>query len=1048
MLTAVLFVHLAATGVHDSSSRSHAVLRIYIQRGASSGVGPDGRTCSVPAPEGVLTLVDLAGSEHRIDSMHHSADRRKEGACINASLMALKECIRARAAGQNASHQYRKSKLTMALKASFLFPSARTLIIATVSPASKDTEHSLNTLRHACIMDGQQEADGANEPSSVKETRFVTGGTVEREECGEVDVTDIARKNMAVKKATGKDADARTSNGNTVLPVESQLPETTERQKAKSRRASEKRMFAKLNPECKTLLTAAREKLGNLQRQATRLRVGKPEADERHGTEGAADGSSRWEKSDNFSSAETSCNRYGGSGVSSHATANADNMKAKEREMEAEREREKERERKAKHDKRLLFKKLHDSVYSSAATVPETLLKRQLVTLMKLNGFTASEINAAVPPCETDDLLQPSPPKTEITAGGGVRVNVVGVVSGSGVQIRGTSGERSIEKPRPTAIKSARGRRPSALRDIEDEGSMSEMIPAPVLRTGSASNTKPPTPLASPSAAYSKALQMSASALREDTNNDEILKKKRLAATAAAVAAAAVENTAQTRKTRQEQAKAVRDKIDADKKAALLKKLGRTDDRSYAVEGKLSPEERDRERELDSPTMVHASEIARLQADLASSSISSPIAQSIRKQIQGHQAILERGKLLEGRRPSVNEGSNTGRRRRSSARIESEDDSEVEDRPQSAQLHRPHTPKTPAPRAGEGLRSMALSALRASNRDPVSPRAQMGPSSGDQGGQYRYGDSPGKALKPPRAEGSGSRPHLPIVSGVVEDWGDALEREVLSAGTTGYNSADNSFDNSRSQSRHHGSDVSGTDDNSPHSDRGGGAYQQQGSQWDGDQSHGDRRNQQKTVEQPRRRMSASQQHSYDHEQLQQQQQLQRRQQQQSYLQQQQYQHPQQLQRDGHHNYTQHQQQQHHQQQQQQYHQPQQHNQPLNTPQHPQNTLGQRPGQQEPPKQRMSIQQQHKYEYDQEQIRLAQRQAEQQLRQQQLQQQKQQEQQNFIDLQRRQSNRTLDPEPVPVRHLRSNPAPQHRVGAAAAPWANELSWEREKSDGEI
>ena len=29
--------------------------------------------------EGTLTLVDLAGSEHKIDSMYHSADRRKEG---------------------------------------------------------------------------------------------------------------------------------------------------------------------------------------------------------------------------------------------------------------------------------------------------------------------------------------------------------------------------------------------------------------------------------------------------------------------------------------------------------------------------------------------------------------------------------------------------------------------------------------------------------------------------------------------------------------------------------------------------------------------------------------------------------------------------------------------------------------------------------------------------------------------------------------------------------------------------------------------------------
>ena len=51
--------------------------------------------------EGVLTLVDLAGSEHRIDSMYHGKERRKECASINSSLMALKDCIRARAAGIN-----------------------------------------------------------------------------------------------------------------------------------------------------------------------------------------------------------------------------------------------------------------------------------------------------------------------------------------------------------------------------------------------------------------------------------------------------------------------------------------------------------------------------------------------------------------------------------------------------------------------------------------------------------------------------------------------------------------------------------------------------------------------------------------------------------------------------------------------------------------------------------------------------------------------------------------------------------------------------------
>lgn len=55
----------AATGVNDTSSRSHAILRIYIM--CPNSINP--ATGSVK--EGVLTLVDLAGSEHRIDSMYH-----------------------------------------------------------------------------------------------------------------------------------------------------------------------------------------------------------------------------------------------------------------------------------------------------------------------------------------------------------------------------------------------------------------------------------------------------------------------------------------------------------------------------------------------------------------------------------------------------------------------------------------------------------------------------------------------------------------------------------------------------------------------------------------------------------------------------------------------------------------------------------------------------------------------------------------------------------------------------------------------------------------
>jgi hypothetical protein len=217
--------------------------------------------------EGVLTLVDLAGSEHRIDSMYHSAERRKEGAAINSSLMALKDCIRAKASGKDISHYYRKSKLTMALKASFFDPEARTVVIVTVSPASKDTEHSLNSLRHACIMDGQQDdAEG-------KETRFMTGGKTTVEKIGEINVSGIAKKNLA-NKASGKEVDLKTSNGNTFgsNTGEEDKP-LTEKEKLRMRRASERAAIAALTVPQRGLLKRSREALGTNRRQQMRLRL-------------------------------------------------------------------------------------------------------------------------------------------------------------------------------------------------------------------------------------------------------------------------------------------------------------------------------------------------------------------------------------------------------------------------------------------------------------------------------------------------------------------------------------------------------------------------------------------------------------------------------------------------------------------------------------------------------------------------------------------------------------------------------------------------------
>ena len=122
------------TAANAESSRSHAVLRIEIKN-ANSQRG-----------HGMLSFIDLAGNERGSDTMESDRQTRVEGAEINKSLLALKECIRA--LGMGKSHiPFRGSILTEVLRNSFI-GNSRTTMIANVSPSSTNCEHSLNTLRY------------------------------------------------------------------------------------------------------------------------------------------------------------------------------------------------------------------------------------------------------------------------------------------------------------------------------------------------------------------------------------------------------------------------------------------------------------------------------------------------------------------------------------------------------------------------------------------------------------------------------------------------------------------------------------------------------------------------------------------------------------------------------------------------------------------------------------------------------------------------------------------------------------------------------------
>lgn len=123
------------TGANADSSRSHAILQFQLKRSQDQKFF------------GKMSFIDLAGSERGADTREQNKQTRMDGAEINKSLLALKECIRA--LDLEKKHlPFRGSKLTQVLKDSFT-GNSKTTMIANVSPANSCCEHTLNTLRYA-----------------------------------------------------------------------------------------------------------------------------------------------------------------------------------------------------------------------------------------------------------------------------------------------------------------------------------------------------------------------------------------------------------------------------------------------------------------------------------------------------------------------------------------------------------------------------------------------------------------------------------------------------------------------------------------------------------------------------------------------------------------------------------------------------------------------------------------------------------------------------------------------------------------------------------
>jgi hypothetical protein len=147
---------MSATAANKVSSRSHAVLQVFVTRTKPAVPGKSrGRII-----RGVMNLIDLAGSE-RASATNNRGMRLIEGANINKSLLALANCINALSNKSNGNlrngggkgggsrrAKYRDSKLTHLLKSS-LEGNCAMVMIAAINPSNHTFEESHNTLKYA-----------------------------------------------------------------------------------------------------------------------------------------------------------------------------------------------------------------------------------------------------------------------------------------------------------------------------------------------------------------------------------------------------------------------------------------------------------------------------------------------------------------------------------------------------------------------------------------------------------------------------------------------------------------------------------------------------------------------------------------------------------------------------------------------------------------------------------------------------------------------------------------------------------------------------------
>ena len=167
---------------------------------------------------------------------------------------------------------------------------AQLTVICTISPASKDTEHSLNTLRHVCLMTGFTAPEEEGGGGGGYKPSFITGGEMEEEQLGRIDVTAIGNRNRAQAKLEGNNnnnavkprvlqggGDARADFNRQLSRDQSGMGNPAEKRAAEKKRNAvirrkDRAGLQAMSPSCREVLLDARREREAFGHQRSRLR--------------------------------------------------------------------------------------------------------------------------------------------------------------------------------------------------------------------------------------------------------------------------------------------------------------------------------------------------------------------------------------------------------------------------------------------------------------------------------------------------------------------------------------------------------------------------------------------------------------------------------------------------------------------------------------------------------------------------------------------------------------------------------------------------------